>query len=75
MTECQAVRRAGTPGNVSIGTGDNNERKVVLTYMSGQWPGIYTFMSGRLKVVEAAPVPEKPARPAPKKKKTTAKRS
>jgi hypothetical protein len=62
MTECQAVRRAGQPSNVSIASGGNGARKVVLTYLSGPWPGIYTFDSGRLKVVDAAPVQEKPAK-------------
>ena len=60
MTECQAVRRAGQPSNVSIGAGNGGARKVVLTYLSGPWPGIYTFDSGRLKVVDAAPVQEQP---------------
>jgi hypothetical protein len=60
MTECQAVRRGGQPSNVSVGAGPRGERKVVITYLSGQWPGIYTFDSGRLKQVDAAPVPEKP---------------
>lgn len=66
MTECQAVRRAGQPGNVEIGT-EGTERKVVLTYLSGPWPGIYTFTSGRLKTIAMAPVQEKP-KAAPKKK-------
>jgi hypothetical protein len=67
MTECQAVRRAGAPANVAISADEKSERKVVLTYLSGPWPGIYTFAAGRLKVVERAPEPPKPARPAPKK--------
>jgi hypothetical protein len=67
MTECEAVRRAGTPSNVAIGAGESGDRRVVLTYLSGPWPGIYTFSSGRLKVIDAAPVSEK--KPAPKKKK------
>jgi hypothetical protein len=69
MTECQAVRRAGTPSNVSIGSGEGGERRVVLTYLAGPWPGIYTFSGGRLKVIDAAPVPEKPAAPTKKKKR------
>jgi len=75
MTECDAVRRAGTPANVSIGAGDNNDRKVVLTYLAGPWPGIYKFSAGRLKEIDAAPVQPKPAKPAAKKKtaKTAAK--
>jgi hypothetical protein len=74
MTECQAVRRAGSPGNVAISADDKGERKVVLTYLSGPWPGIYTFSAGRLKIVDRAPEPPKPVKPvkpvkpAPKKK-------
>ncbi len=60
MTECQAVRRGGQPSSVSIGTAKKGRRKVVITYLSGPWPGIYTFESGRLKVVDAAPTVEKP---------------
>ena len=55
MTECQAVRRGGQPSNVSIGVGQHGARKVVITYLSGQWPGIYTFSSGRLKEVDEVP--------------------
>jgi len=69
MSECDAVRRAGRPNNVAISAGEGGERKVVLTYAEGPWPGIYTFTSGRLKEVDAVPEPEKPKKPAPKKKK------
>ncbi len=68
MTECQVVRRAGQPSNVTIGAGEKGARKVVLTYLSGQWPGIYTFDSGRLKEIAATPQQEKPAKPIAKKK-------
>jgi hypothetical protein len=71
MTECDAVRRAGAPSNVSIGVGDGNERRVVLTYLEGTWPGVYTFAAGRLKEISAAPTPPKAAKPVPKKKTTT----
>ena len=67
MTECQAVRRAGLAGNVNIGAGDRGERKVVLTYLSGPWPGIYHFADGRLKVIDRAPLPPESKTP-PKKK-------
>jgi hypothetical protein len=67
MTECQAVRRAGQPSQVAIGTAGKGERKVVLTYLAGPWPGIYTFQSGRLKVVDAVPVQPKPVKPKKKK--------
>jgi hypothetical protein len=68
MTECDVVRRAGLPSNVSISVGEKGERKVVLTYLSGTWPGIYTFASGRLKEINRAPEPPKPAKTTPKKK-------
>ncbi len=68
MTECQAVQRAGSPNNVAVGAGEKGERKVVLTYLSGPWPGIYTFNDGRLKVIDRAPEQPKPAKAAPKKK-------
>jgi hypothetical protein len=68
MNECDVARRAGLPGNVAIGAGDKGERKVVLTYLSGSWPGIYTFSDGRLKEVNRAPTPPPSARPPAKKK-------
>jgi hypothetical protein len=68
MTECQAVRRAGQPSQVSIGTANKGERKVVLTYLAGPWPGIYTFQSGRLKVIDAVPGELKADEPKKKKK-------
>ena len=67
MTECEAVRRAGLPSNVSISAGDQGERRTVLTYLGGTWPGIYTFQSGRLKEIARAPEPQKPAKPVKKK--------
>jgi hypothetical protein len=61
MSECEVVRRAGPPSHVSIGT-EKGERKVVVSYLGGNWPGIYQFRSGRLKVIEAAPTQAKPER-------------
>jgi len=69
MSECDVVRRAGLPGNVNIGAGDKGDRKVVLTYLTGTWPGIYTFDSGRLKVVDRAPEQAAPPQEPPKTKK------
>jgi hypothetical protein len=70
MSECEAVRHAGSPNNVAISTGEQGERKAVLTYAGGSWPGIYTFSAGRLKVVDAVPEPEKSKKALSKKKKT-----
>jgi len=69
MTECDVVRRAGLPGNVNISAGDNGDRKVVLTYLTGTWPGIYTFDAGRLKIVDRAPEPPPSAKSPVKKQK------
>ena len=81
MTECEAVRRAGQPSDINIGAGGRGERKVVLTYLSGSRPGIYTFAAGRLKQiarVPGQPAAEKPTRKRAKKKpahdRTTAQR-
>ena len=71
MTECQAVQRAGLPGHVAISAGDRGERSVVLTFLSGPWPGIYRFSDGRLKVIDRAPAPPEPS----PKKKTTKKKT
>jgi hypothetical protein len=68
MSECDVVRRAGLAGNVNIGAGEKSERRVVLTYLTGTWPGIYTFDAGRLKVVDRAPEPPPSKRPPVKKK-------
>jgi hypothetical protein len=67
MTECQVVRRGGQPGNVAISAGEKGQRQVALTYLGGAWPGIYHFADGRLKEIDAAPVPPAPAKPPAKK--------
>ena len=74
MTECQVARHAGQPGRVEISAGENSDRKVVLTYQSGPWPGIYSFTNGRLTVVDrvATPEPVKPVKKKPKPKKPAA---
>jgi hypothetical protein len=71
MTECELVATAGVPEQVNLG-GETGERRVVLTYSKGDYPGIYTFVGGRLKIIErvAPPKPE-PRRRAPKKQQRT----
>jgi hypothetical protein len=61
MSECEVVRRAGQPSNVSISAGKKGERKVVISYFGGDWPGIYEFYSGRLKNIDAVPQAENSA--------------
>jgi hypothetical protein len=71
MTECDVVRRAGTPDRVEVGSNERGERASVLTYGHGSRPGIYRFADGRLSSIERAPeapAPEKPKKPAPRKR-------
>jgi hypothetical protein len=70
MTECQVAQRAGQPAQVNITADATSERKTVLTYLSGPWPGIYTFSGGRLKEIERVAQPEQP-KTARKKAKST----
>ena len=72
MTECDVIRRAGTPDRVEIGANERREREVVMTYSRGR-PGIYRFAEGRLYSIErgAEPAPApKQQRPAKSAKKS-----
>lgn len=68
MTECDVARRAGQPTNVVISADDTGARLTVLTYLTGTWPGIYRFSTGRLKEIERAPLPPAPPKPVRSKK-------
>jgi hypothetical protein len=63
MTECQVVSVAGYTNQVQISATERGERAVVLTYMSGDRPGIYHFRNGRLVNMERVAEPEQPKRP------------
>jgi hypothetical protein len=71
MTECEVVKRAGTPENVELGTTERGERAATLTYISGPRPGIYRFTAGRLYAIDRAqePPPEPPKAKKPPAKK------
>jgi hypothetical protein len=66
MTECDVVKRAGVAARAEIGTNDRRERTATLTYTSGEKPGIYNFVEGRLKSMELGP--DQPAAPKTTKK-------
>ena len=66
MTECDVVKRAGVAGQAQIGTSDRGERTATLTYASGERPGIYNFVDGRLKSMELGP--DQPSAPKTAKK-------
>ncbi len=78
MTECDVVKRAGQPERIQLGTNERNERTLTLTFIRGERPGIYHFISGRLTSMERGPEPPTPQRakpkpkPKPKLKPTTA---
>jgi hypothetical protein len=63
MTECQVVSVAGYANQVQIGANARGERTVVLTYLSGDRPGIYHFRGGRLINMERVAEPEQPKKP------------
>ncbi len=63
-TECDVARGIGAPDRVEISNDPGGQRVVVLTYIHGARAGVYTFRGGRLSIVDAAPAPEAPARPA-----------
>ena len=71
MTECELVAIAGAPEQVNLGASESGDRRAVLTYTKGGHPGIYTFVSGRLKIIERAPTPPRPEprRRAPKRQR------
>jgi hypothetical protein len=72
MTECDVVRRAGTPDQIEFGTTERGGRALTLTYAGGPRPGVYRFADGRVVSIERgpeppAPPPAKPKKPPPKK--------
>lgn len=78
MTECEVARALGAPSSADLGTNEGGQRSLVLTYSTGDRPGIYRFAAGRLVSIERgpeAPAPAKPdkksgKKPAPAKKTT-----
>ena len=66
MTECQVVAVAGSPDRVEISAGPGGQRLVTLTYVSGERPGIYRFVNGRLNTMERVAEQPQPRRAAKK---------
>jgi hypothetical protein len=63
MTECQVVQLAGYTDRVEIASNERGQRAVTLTYLSGDRPGIYRFLGGRLASMERVAEPVQPKRP------------
>jgi hypothetical protein len=72
MTECEVVRSLGPPQAAEIGNEGNGVRAAVLTYRSGDRPGIYRFSGGRLKSIEQGDEPLPAAKKPPAKKPKSA---
>jgi hypothetical protein len=56
MTECEVSRALGPPAQAEIGA-QGAARVAVLTYMSGERPGIYRFVNGRLSTIDRGNAP------------------
>lgn len=67
MSECDVVRRAGTPSNIEIGKNPNGDRTAVLSCQSGPRPGVYHFEGGRLMQMDRVAEPAAPPTTAKKK--------
>jgi len=78
MTECEVVNILGQPQSIEVpqAAGSVNQRRVVLTYRTGERPGIYEFNGGRLSGIERVddppPPPEVAKKPSSKKKQPSA---
>jgi hypothetical protein len=72
MTECEVVRALGPPQSAQIGDEGNGVRSSVLTYRSGDRPGVYRFSAGRLKTIEQGDEPLPAAKKPPAKKPKSA---
>jgi hypothetical protein len=60
MTECEMVTASGAPDQLDVSGSAIGNRRTVMTYHKGEHPGVYTFVAGRLKVMEEVPGPSKP---------------
>jgi hypothetical protein len=73
MTECEVVRALGQPQSVdSTSQGGGDQRRIIMTYKTGERPGIYEFTGGRLTGIERGEEPPPPAvakKPPAKKSK------
>ena len=68
MTECEVVRALGQPQAVDVTPQPGGQRRVVLTYKTGERAGIYEFVSGRLTTIERGDEPPPTAKKPPAKK-------
>jgi hypothetical protein len=79
MTECQVVNTLGQPQSVDYASASAglDQRRLTMTYTTGERPGVYQFTAGRLSSIERGneQVPPPPAaakKPARKPKQQPA---
>jgi hypothetical protein len=68
MTECEVVRALGQPQAVDL-TQPGGQRRVVITYKTGERAGSYEFVGGRLTAIERGDEPPPAATKKPPAKK------
>jgi hypothetical protein len=74
-TECEVVRALGQPQAVDLTPQAGGQRRVVMTYKTGERAGIYEFIGGRLTGIERGnetPPPAVAKKPPAKKPKPSA---
>jgi hypothetical protein len=69
MTECEVVRALGQPQAVDLTQQPGGQRRVLMTYKTGERAGIYQFVDGRLTAVERGDEPPPAAEKKPPAKK------
>jgi hypothetical protein len=74
MTECEVVRALGQPQSVDLTPQPGGQRRIVMTYKTGERAGKYEFVGGRLTGIERGdePPPAVAKKPASKKPKPPA---
>lgn len=69
MTECEVVRALGRPQSVDITPQAGSQRRVIMTYTTGERAGIYQFVGGRLTGIERGSEPSPAVAKQPPAKK------
>lgn len=57
MTECEVVRALGQPQAVDMTPQPGGQRRLVMTYKTGERAGSYEFVGGRLTTIERGDEP------------------
>jgi len=75
MSECDVVARIGAPNAVNLSRAQTGERLAILTFNGGPRPGIYRFVAGRLKEMDAVQPPPPPDQAKNKSSKKSIRKS